>query len=98
MSVTIFTHFPSFIMKKSDAIRLRAQVQKCFKKGMPIAKIARKLGVSRPFVYQWKDVDNIQEDKRGWIKGKKRKYTDMQEQKVVDQRKEDVKGFFSDRS
>jgi transposase len=89
--------FPPFIMNKKESLRLRKQVQNCFKKDMPIAKTARRLGVSRPFVYQWKEADNPKEDKRGWTKGRKRKYTDAQEDKVVQKRKEDEEGFFSGR-
>lgn len=87
--------FPPFIMKKQDAIRLRKQVQDCKKKGMPVAKIAQKLGVSRPFVYLWMDAQTT-EDQRGWKKGRKRKYTDEQETKIVEKRKELSDKFFSE--
>ena len=82
-------------MKKPDAIRLRKKVQDCSKQGMPVAKIAQTLGVSRPFVYQWMDAETI-EDQRGWKKGKKRKYTDEQEKNIVEKRKELSVKFFSE--
>jgi transposase len=85
-------------MNKSDAIRLRKLVQKYAAQGMPSAQIARRLGVSRPFVHKWKDVDHTEEKKRGWKKGKRRTYTDTQEEKVVETRKKAEKGFFSDRN
>ena len=82
-------------MKKSDAMRLRKQIQTCAKQGMPVAKIARKFSVSRPFVYAWMD-EKTTEDNRGWKKGKKRKYTDEQEGKIVEKRKELGDKFFSE--
>lgn len=86
-------------MKKSDAIRLRKQVQALAKKGLSVSAIARKLGVSRLFVRTWKDADDPAQDKRGWKEGRKRKYTDEQEQCVVDARNDaDVnEDFFSER-
>lgn len=90
-----FYFFPNFSMKKSDAVRLRKQIQNSAKQGMPIAKIARKFGVSRPFVYAWMN-EKITDDQRGWKKGKKRKYTDEQEGKIVEKRKELSDKFFSE--
>ena len=61
---------------------------------MPVAKIARKFSVSRPFVYAWMN-EKTTEDERGWKKGKKRKYTDEQEENIVEKRKELGDKFFS---
>lgn len=83
-------------MDKSDAIRLRKLVQKYAKQGMPLAKIARKLGVSRPFVHRWKNAEDPADDRRGWEKGKKRTYTEEQEQIVIEHRKKLSRGFFSE--
>jgi len=85
-------------MKKSDAIRLRKQVQSLSKKGLSVSAIARKLGVSRLFVRKWKDIDDPTKDQRGWKEGCKRKYTNDQEQCVVDARNEadENEEFFSE--
>lgn len=83
-------------MKKIDAIRLRRKVHKLVKQGMPATRIARKLGVSRPFVHQWRDATDPTQDQRGWEKGKKREYTDQHEQHVLDARAEAEQEFFSD--
>jgi len=82
-------------MKKSDAIRLRQKVQDLAQQGIPLARIARELGVSRPFVHKWKDAPDTERDVRGWKRGRKRKYTDAQEKKVVEKRKEVTDKFFS---
>jgi len=83
-------------MNKSDALRLRKKVQELTQQGMPLARIARELGVSRPFVHKWKDTSDTETDARGWEKGRKRKYTKEQEKKVVKKRKEINDKFFSE--
>ena len=83
-------------MNKSDAVRLRKLVQKYAKQGMPVAKIARELGVSRPFVHRWKDAEDPETDRRGWKKGRKRIYTEEQEQAVIKHRKKLLRRFFSE--
>lgn len=85
---------PSFIMEKSDAIRLRREIQTLTKKGISVSEIARRLGVSRPFVHRWKDAKDPTEDQRGWVKGRKRKYTGQQEKDVLAARMEAEKEFF----
>jgi transposase len=90
----LLTFFPSFIMEKSDAIRLRREIRSLAKRGLSVSEIARRLGVSRPFVYHWKDAKDPTADERGWIKGRKRKYTDEQERDVLAVRTEAEKGFF----
>lgn len=82
-------------MKKLDAIRLRKQVQSLAQRKLSASTIARRLGVSRPFVHRWKDADDPTVDQRGWAKGKKRKYTDAQETNVLAARDEAEQGFFS---
>lgn len=89
------TFSPSFIMEKSDAIRLRRDIQTLTKKGISISEIARRLGVSRPFVHRWKDAKDPTADQRGWVKGRKRKYTGRQEEDVLAARTEAEKEFFS---
>lgn len=88
--------FPVQHMKKSDSLRFRKRVQSFAKKGCSVSFIARELGVSRKFVRRWKDVDDATKDDRGWQKGKKRKYTDAQEQKILAARDEAEEGFFSE--
>lgn len=93
----VFTFYPISNMNKPDAIRLRRKVQKLARQGMPAARIARELGVSRPFVHQWRNATDPTQDQRGWEKGRKREYTDQHEQHVLDARAEAEQGFFSDR-
>lgn len=83
-------------MKKEQMIQLRKKVQFYAEQGMKGTMIAKKFGVSRKFVIRWKNVKDITEDKRGWGKGKKRKYSNKQEQRVVEKRKELEGNFFSD--
>lgn len=82
-------------MEKSDAIRLRREIQSLAKRGLSASEIARRLGVSRPFVHRWKDAKDPTADERGWVKGRKRKYTEQQEQDVLAVRTEAEKEFFS---
>jgi transposase len=89
------TFFPSFSMEKFDAIRLRQEIWSLSRRGLSASEIARRLGVSRPFVYRWKDAEDPTADDRGWIKGRKRKYTDEQERDVLAARTEAEKEFFS---
>lgn len=87
--------FPHFIMEKPDAIRLRKQVQSLARRGLSVSEIARRLDVSRLFVRIWKDAKDPTADQRGWMKGKKRKYTETQEQRVLGAREKAEQGFFS---
>jgi transposase len=96
--IPFFFISPILIMKKTDATRLRKKVQELAKQGMPLARIARELHVSRPFVHKWKDVLDTKLDARGWKKGRKRKYTDTQENIVVQKRQKNEEGFFSDQN
>jgi len=89
--------FPHFPMEKSDAIRLRIQVQSLAKQGLSVSEIARRLAVSRLFVRTWKDAKDPTVDQRGWVKGQKRKYTRAQEQKVLKTRDKAEEGFFLER-
>jgi len=89
--------FSLFTMKKSDIIRLRIQVQTLAKQGHSVSEIARRLTVSRLFVRTWKDAKDPTADDRGWEKGKKRKYNDENEQKVLTTRDTAEQGFFSER-
>lgn len=89
---------PHFIMEKSDAIRLRKQVQSLAKRGLSVSEIARRLDVSRLFVRTWKDAKDPTADQRGWAKGKKRKYNDDHEQHVLVTRDKAEQGFFSVRT
>ena len=81
-------------MQKSDAIRLRVQVQSLAKEGLSVSSIACRLCVSRLFVRRWKAAIDVSIDARGWEKGKKRKYTTEQEECVLSARMKAEKGFF----
>lgn len=80
--------------KKVQYIQLRKKVQLLAKQGVNNTQIAKRLNVSRDFVIKWKRKKNISVDKRGWQKGKKRKYTDKQEQLVIQKRLELEQKFF----
>jgi transposase len=81
-------------MKKENAIELRKKVQNLAAKGMKKLAIAKTLQISRPFINKWINTKDINNDKRGWKKGKKRKYTDEQEEKIIQIRKELAEKFF----
>ena len=83
-------------MNKEQIIQLRKKVQFYAIQGIKNTHIAQKLGVSRDFVIKWKGVKDVNEDGRGWEKGKKRKYSNEQEDKVVNKRKELENRFFLD--
>ena len=93
-TISLFS-FPRFIMEKSDAIRLRKQVQSLARRGLSVSEIARRLDVSRLFVRTWKDAKDPTADQRGWTKGKKRKYSDDHERRVLTTRDKAEQGFFS---
>jgi len=79
---------------KAQHIQLRKKVQLLAKQSLNNSQIAERLGVSRDFVIKWKKKKDVNVDKRGWQKGKKRKYTDEQEQLVIQKRLELEKKFF----
>lgn len=58
---------------KHVMLQLRRKVQWCSRqKKLKTSEIAKKLGVSRDFVIEWKNKRTIQ-DHCGWPKGKKKK-------------------------
>lgn len=73
-------------MDKQQSIRLRKKVQLLAKRGLNNSEIAKRLDVSRDFVIQWKKATVVEQDGRGWMRGKPRKYTEQQIKKVVEQR------------
>ncbi len=79
---------------KAQHIQLRKKVQLLAKQGLNNTQIAKKLQVTRNFVIKWKEAKSISVDKRGWQKGKKRKYTDEQEQLVIQARLNTEQEFF----
>lgn len=79
---------------KAQLIQLREKVKQCAQQGLNNSQIAEKLKVSRVFVIKWRKTEDVHEDKRGWQSGKKRKYTDKQEQLVVQIRQKLEQGFF----
>ena len=81
-------------MNKEQIIQLREKVQFYAGQGMKNTSIAKKLNVSRDFVIKWKNKKDIMEDKRGWKKGRKRKFTNKQEKQVIKKRIELENGFF----
>ena len=83
-------------MNKEQMIQLREKVQFYAKRGMKKTAIANKLGVSRPFIDKWISSPDIKKDNRGWEKGRKRKFTNKQEKRVIKKRKELESGFFLD--
>jgi transposase len=81
-------------MKKEQIMDLRKKVKFYVKMGLKNTDIAKKLNVSRKFVIKWKKIKNYAQDKRGWEKGLKRKFTDKQETLVITKRKELENDFF----
>lgn len=82
--------------KKAQHIQLRKKVQLLALQGLNNTQIAKKLNVTRNFVIKWKDEEDVSVDKRGWKKGKKRKYTDEQERLVIQKRLDLENKFFSE--
>jgi transposase len=80
-------------MDKDKLIHLRKKVKTYAKNGFNNSKISRLLGVTRDFVIKWKEAEDPATDGRGWKKGKLRKYSDKQEQMIIDKRK-DLEGKF----
>ena len=83
-------------MAKAERIYLRKKVQEYSKNGMSDSDISRCLGVSRKFVKKWKEVptEELEAEQQGWKKGRKRRYSEKDEEKVVGKRKELEKHFF----
>ena len=78
-------------MEKKLTIFKRKQAQKLYyESGWSIRKIARFLSAGRDNVKRWIKMkpEDIEKDKRGWPKGKRRKYTNEQEERILKIRKE----------
>lgn len=74
-------------MDKKQSIILRKKIKKLLDKWFSITNICKKLHINREFVYYWKDKD-VTIDNRWWKKWSKRKYTDEQEQLIIETRNE----------
>jgi transposase len=72
---------------KEEFVLLRKQVKECVLKGLNNSEISRRLGVTRDFVIKWRKGKDISKDKRGWINGRKRKYSENQEREIIEKRK-----------
>lgn len=83
---------------KDSIVQKRYKVKLLFfQKHLNKSEIARKLGVSRPFVNRWTKLgSNPNQDKRGWKKGQLRSRTGQEVLRIVKIRKEldDSKAFF----
>lgn len=76
-------------MKKSFLEEKRARVRELFfEKHLNKSEISRQLLVSRKFVIKWIQVRDVKEDHRGWPKGKRRKYTLKEIQRIKEIRNE----------
>ncbi len=76
-------------MKKSFLEEKRVQVRKLFfEKHLNKSEISRQLLVSRNFVIKWIRIKDIKRDYRGWPKGKRRKYTQKEIQRIREIRNE----------
>lgn len=83
---------------KKTLEKKRAQVKRLFFcKHFNKSKIARAIGVSRPFIHKWVRNKNrpVTDDCRGWPKGKRRFYTDQEEERIISLREELEKGLFT---
>ena len=73
-------------MKKSISIEKRKEARRLREKGWSIRKIARHLLCSTQSVIRWLNMDEakIEEDGRGWRKGRMRKFSEVEEKRVVE--------------
>ncbi len=71
-------------MKKIFQIEKRKKAKKLYDKGWTIRKISRYLVCSKNAVNKWIKLDekSIEQDKRGWIKGKMRKHKDEERERI----------------
>lgn len=81
-------------MDKKQSLNLRKKIKHYLNKWLNVTNICKKLHINREFVYYWKDKD-IDKDNRWWKKWKKRKYSDKQEESIIEARTElDKEDFF----
>jgi hypothetical protein len=75
-------------VEKELLVAKRKKAKELHGKGWSIDKIARHLVSSWRSVSRWIEMESIEEDNRGWEKGRLRKYDKQIEQRVIDIRKE----------
>jgi len=75
-------------VQKELLVAKRKKTRELHQKGWSIDKIAHHLVSSWRSVSRWIDMESIEEDKRGWEKGRLRKYDKQVEQQVIDIREE----------
>lgn len=76
-------------MKKSFLEEKRARVRELFfEKHLNKSEISKQLLVSKNFVIKWTRIKDIKKDHRGWQKGKRRKYTQKEIQRIKEIRDE----------
>ena len=71
-------------MQKELLVAKRKKAKELHQKGWSIDKIARHLVSSWRSVSRWIKMESIEEDTRGWKKGRLRKYDKQDEQRVID--------------
>ena len=75
-------------MQRELLIAKRKKAKELQQKGWSIDKIARHLVSSWRSVSRWIEMESLEEDNRGWEKGRLRKYDKQVEQRVIDIRQE----------
>jgi len=75
-------------VQKELLIAKRKKARQLHQQGWSTDKIARHLVSSWRSVSRWIEMDSIEEDKRGWERGRLRKYDKQVEQRVIDIREE----------
>ena len=76
-------------MKKAYLFERRKKAKELKQKGLTITKISNYLVAGRKHVNKWINMNDeeLERDKRGWKKGKPRKYTKQQKEEIKDMRK-----------
>lgn len=76
--------------KKSIIFEKRREAKRLKDKGWSIRKIARHLVCDKDSVQRWLSMDDIEleKDRRGWMKGKMRKYSEIDKRRILELREE----------
>jgi len=76
------------VVQRELLVAKRKKAKELHQKGWSIDKIAHHLVSSWRSVSHWIEMESIEEDNRGWKKGRLRKYDRQDKQRVIDIRQE----------